>query len=188
MRAPTLTDGIVVLDAHTDTDVLAHLAGEDEEHAKRFGWFPRRSTEQTVRAAIRRWQDEWLTEGSTRALAIREAATGLLVGGCEVRVGEDGRAGMSYWVFPPFRGRGFATRAVQLFCPWTFAHLQVARIEVYVEPDNRASRGVARGAGFVEEGVLREYAAMNEGRRDMVLYSLLRNDLAGETVKPWGAL
>jgi hypothetical protein len=41
---PRLTDGVVILDAHTMADVEAHLAGEDEEQALRFGWYPERST------------------------------------------------------------------------------------------------------------------------------------------------
>jgi hypothetical protein len=53
---PTLTDGAVVLDAFTLDDADPHLAGEDEEHARRFGWFPRSSTPETVRSAIVRWQ------------------------------------------------------------------------------------------------------------------------------------
>lgn len=45
---PTLTDGVVVLTGHTSADVARHLSGEDEETARRFGWWPRHSTEQTV--------------------------------------------------------------------------------------------------------------------------------------------
>ncbi len=35
--APRLSDGVLVLDAFTVRDVAAQLAGEDEEHARRFG-------------------------------------------------------------------------------------------------------------------------------------------------------
>jgi [ribosomal protein S5]-alanine N-acetyltransferase len=83
---------------------------------------------------------------------------------------------VSYWTFPPFRGRGLASRAVRLVCAYAFAHLGVERIELYVETDNLASRGVARKAGFVEEGVLREYGRYGDERRDMVLYSRLPTD------------
>jgi RimJ/RimL family protein N-acetyltransferase len=147
---PTFTDQVVVLDGHSLADTASHLAGEDEEQARRFGWFPKRSTEATVRAAIERWQEQWRTGGPTRAFAVREAATGRLVGGCEVRLGERGVATMSYWVFPLFRGRGYATRAVGLVCDYAFSELAVRLIELHVAADNSASRGVARRAGFVE--------------------------------------
>src|SRR4249920_3158745 len=49
----------VILDGHVPEDVQPHLDGEDEETAHRFGWWPQRSTEATVRAAFQRWADEW---------------------------------------------------------------------------------------------------------------------------------
>jgi hypothetical protein len=50
---PVITDGVVELGAHTMADLDAHLAGEDEETARRFGWWPRASTPETVRRASR---------------------------------------------------------------------------------------------------------------------------------------
>jgi len=54
-----------------------------------------------------------------------------------------------------------------------FAELGVERMELYLEPDNLASRGVARKAGFVEEGVPRKQAKFGEERRDMLICSRL---------------
>jgi len=56
---PTLTDQVVILTGHRAEDVQAHLAGEDEETARRFGWWPERSTEEGVLAACRQWAAEW---------------------------------------------------------------------------------------------------------------------------------
>jgi hypothetical protein len=36
-RGPVLTDGVIVLNAYTNDDIPAHLAGEGEETANRFG-------------------------------------------------------------------------------------------------------------------------------------------------------
>ena len=171
-----MSDGVVVLDRHTLADTDAHLAGEDEEQARRFGWYPASSAPETVRRAIRRWQRQWTSGGARRAFAIRDGQTGALAGGCEVRLREDDVAEMSYWVFPTFRGRGFASRAVGLACEWAFAELGVERMEVYVEPDNGASRSAALRAGFTEEGVLRKRGRIGGERRDLVLYSRLPSD------------
>lgn len=173
---PRLSDGVIALDRHTLADADAHLAGEDEEQARRFGWYPARSTPETVRRAIVRWQREWATGSPTRVFAIREPETGELAGGCEVRVRDNGLAEMSYWVFPPFRGRRYASRAVILACDWAFAELGVERMEIYVEPDNAASRSVALLAGFTEEGLLRARGRFGDERRDLVLYSRLPTD------------
>ena len=167
---------MIVLDRHVLTDADAHLAGEDKEQARRFGWYPARSTLEGVRRAIERWQRQWAASGATRAFAIREEETGALAGGCEARLGDNRIAEMSYWVFPPFRGRGYAARAIHLACEWAFAKLGVERMEIYVEPDNMASRGAALRAGFTEEGVLRARGQFGGERRDLVLYSRLPSD------------
>ena len=39
-----MTDGVGVLNGFTLDDAEAHLAGEDEEQARRFGWYPARLT------------------------------------------------------------------------------------------------------------------------------------------------
>ena len=45
---PSLTDGVVLVDALTAADAEAHWAGEDEEQARRFGWYPERSSIEQV--------------------------------------------------------------------------------------------------------------------------------------------
>jgi len=135
------------------------------------GWFPASSTPETVRATILRWQEEWRRGDETRAFAVRGAATGKLVGQCEVRLKDAEIGEPSYVVFPPYRGRGFASRAVRLVCAYAFAELGVGRMELYIEPDNLASRAVARNAGFVEKGVLRKQGKAGVERREMLIYS-----------------
>ena len=169
-----LSDDVVVLDAFTAADVVTHLAGEDEEHARRFGWWPVASTEDSVRRAFERWQRDWAMNGRTRAFAIRADAE--LVGGCELRLRIDGIVEASYWVHPRFRGRGFATRALRLVTEFAFAQLDAERAEIYVEVDNCASRAVAINAGYREEGVLRARQTIAGVRRDMVLYARLPNE------------
>jgi RimJ/RimL family protein N-acetyltransferase len=176
VRVPRLDDGVVALDAHTLADVAAHVAGEDPEQARRFGWHPKRSTPETATAAIEAWQAQWAAGGPQRAFAVRELPGGALAGGCELRLQSDGRAAMSYWTFPAFRGRGLATRAVRLVTAWAFAELAVVRVELHIEPDNHASLAVARRAGFTREGVLREHSSVGERRVDMVSWSRLASD------------
>jgi len=174
VRVPKLTDGVVLLDAFTPADADAHLAGEDEEHARRFGWYPNRSTLETVRAAFEGWAQDWADDGPTRALAVREAITGSLVGGFQLRLRENRMGEISYWTNAQHRRRGFAARAVRLGCAFAFDGLGLDRLEAYVEPDNVASRRTVESVGFVAEGLLRSRELTAHGeRRDMVLYGLL---------------
>jgi RimJ/RimL family protein N-acetyltransferase len=178
MLAPTLTDGVVQLDEFGPGDVDAHLANEDEEMARRFGWWPNRSTTHHVRAAFDHWAGCWASAGAIRAFAVRDLAAVRLVGSCELRLDDDQLARASYAVGPHARRRGFASRALRLAAGWAFDCLDVARIELYIEPDNAASRGVARRCGFREEGVLRGRLRIGDARRDALLYARLATDPA----------
>jgi len=101
-----------------------------------------------------------------------------LVAGCvlEIRPDDGEIAELSYWVFPPYRRRGYATRSVELVCRYAFESLGIVRVELYIEPTNDASLRVAAKAAFVQEGLLRQHDRCHGGRRDMVLFSRLRTD------------
>jgi RimJ/RimL family protein N-acetyltransferase len=177
-ETPTLTDGVVILDGFTADDAAAHLAGEDDEHARRFGWYPRRSTEESVRASISRWQQDWRSDGETRVFATRSAETRQLLGGCQLRLREKRIGELSYWTHPTHRRQGAASRAVRLLCAFAFGELGVERLEAYIEPDNVASRRVVESIGFSEEGIARAREPTVSGeRRDMVVYSRLPSEL-----------
>jgi RimJ/RimL family protein N-acetyltransferase len=103
---PELRNDGIVLNAHNDNEVAAHAAGEDEETARRFGWWPKRSTEETVRAAYANWAMNWQDDGPVRAFAARDPGSGALVGGCEHRIGPDGTGEVAYWTHAGKRGRG----------------------------------------------------------------------------------
>lgn len=177
MTVPALTDDTVVLDAFTDADVDAHLAGEDEELARRFGWHPDRSSPTSVAATIQRWRREWADGGATRAFAVRRIDDGSLIGGVELRLGPERVAELSYWIFPAARGEGYAGRAIRLVSEFAFGTLEVERVEAFIEPDNIGSLGAAQRIGFVPEGLLRGRGLFGDERRDMVILGLLSTDL-----------
>jgi RimJ/RimL family protein N-acetyltransferase len=148
---PTITDGVILLNAHTYGDIAAHLAGEDEETARRFGWWPQKSTEAGVREAYDRWARQWRDGGPVRAFAAREVATGRLAGGCELRLQPDGSAEVSYWTSAGQRRRGFSTRALALLLQYG-SSIGVTRFESHVAEDNVASRRVSEHNGFRAAG------------------------------------
>jgi RimJ/RimL family protein N-acetyltransferase len=151
---PALSDGTIRLDAFSLADLDAHLAGEDDDQRR---WFelPRASTVETVRAAIERWTAGWRDDGNLLAYAIRDARTGVLMGGCELRF-EGDRAQCSYWIFAPFRRRGVASAGLGLLCRFAARDLGMTEVEARVDPQNAASRRTAEKAGFVDSGTLRE--------------------------------
>ena len=108
--------------------------------------------------------------GATRAFAQREPLAGRLAGGCEIRLRPRRVGEMSHRVFPEFRDRGYASRAVRLASDRAFSAAGVARIELHIEPDNAASRAVAQRAGLREAGVV------PGGPRDVFLYVRARSN------------
>ena len=148
---PELRNNGIILNAHNDSEVAAHVAGEDEETARRFGWWPAYSTEETVRAAYANWARNWQDDGPVRAFAARDPGPGALVGGCELRIGPDGTGEVSYWTHAGKRGRGHARNALALLVGYA-ASIGVTRLEAHIALDNHASRRVAEAAGFAQAG------------------------------------
>ena len=148
----TLADDLIVLEPFVAADGPALVAGEDEEQARRFGWWPARSTPASVAAAIAAWQADEQLGRSRRARAIHLVKDHALVGGCEVRLVGDAVAELSYWVFPAYRGQAIAARAVHLLAPWAAAEFGIKTFRLEIEPDNVPSRRVAAADGFVAAG------------------------------------
>ena len=73
---------------------------------------------------------------------------------------------VGYWLAPWGRGRGAATRAVELSCHWGFSALGLERIELHAHSENAASRAVADRAGFEQFG-----RKVEEDGRELVLYA-----------------
>jgi RimJ/RimL family protein N-acetyltransferase len=98
-----------------------------------------RATLEQTGAAIRRWIDARDAGGPMFAYALRQPSR-LLTGGCKIRLLPPDRAKISHWIFPEFRDRGYATRALALL--WeNEARIQgIKQLEARIDTDNMASR------------------------------------------------
>jgi RimJ/RimL family protein N-acetyltransferase len=141
------SDDLLVLTHYSEDDVSDHLAGEDEETARRFGWWPNTSTPETVQRAFDEWAENWRTDGPRRTFAARDKKHGRLVGGCQLRISPDGAAQVSYWTAAFQRGKGYATCSLKLLCEYARS-IDVSELEAEIAEDNLASRPVAERAGF----------------------------------------
>ena len=104
---------------------------------------------------------------------------GAVVGAIGIGVNSANRRGtIGYWVAAPARGQGVCTRAFRLLSRWALDDLELRRLELVTDPDNRASQRVAEKVGFRREGVLRSHLLHLDGRlRDSVMFSLLPGEL-----------
>lgn len=151
---PSLADGVIQLRPLTQADASAHLAGEDEEMAK---WLNGgRSTDTTVQTAIDNFEDQWRTGGPRRAFGVFDCSDGQLIGFVEANLellGNPAEANIAYGVFPGWRGRGFAARAIDLVAKYLRSATEARVIVLQIAPENTRSIRVAEKAGFERIGV-----------------------------------
>jgi RimJ/RimL family protein N-acetyltransferase len=81
------------------------------------------------------------------------------------------------WIHPDYRGKGHGTRAQVALVEYLFAHFTFERIEASTEADNVAEQRALEKAGFRREGLLRRASLRDGVYRDMVMFSILRDEL-----------
>lgn len=150
-----LNDGVVTLRCLRPEDVAAVLAGEDDEQVR---WLNEghRSEPGRLAAFIARNAQEWDDRGPRRHLGIADAATGELAGTVEAHLAlpdlPPGAVNVSYAVFPRWRGRGYAARAVRLLVAWLAEQTDAHTVVLRIDAGNAASLRVARDLGAVAQG------------------------------------
>ena len=145
-----LTDGEVTLRPFEESDIRAHVDGEDDETRLWFGQ-PGPSTYDGMREVVERWRRE-RAAGTRLTFAI--VKDGETVGGVEARPRGEVTS-LSWWLSAGQRGRGYATRAVRLLTDYAIENLGARRVQAEVDPRNAASLRVATRAGLQREGVQR---------------------------------
>jgi RimJ/RimL family protein N-acetyltransferase len=126
---------------------------------------------------LSRYEDGWVDE--TRAgFAIRPASGGAVIGFAAYvsldLAAQEGEIG--YAVAPDGRGRGVATRAVDLLTRWGFEMLGLERIELWIDVRNEASARVAERCGYRLDGVLRSVHFKEGRRQNFGIWSRLAGD------------
>ena len=161
----------------TDADDL-HRACQDAEIQR---WidvarpFRPEDAQRLIAGRARQW-----AEGTAAAFAVCDAATGRLLGACDLQGIDRSRqlSEIGYWTAPWARGQGVAVRAVRALARWSFTELELRRLLWTSLAGNHAARLVALRSGFRIEGRLR---AADPGRGS---YEWLGSLLPGEVPAP----
>ena len=177
---PLPSDGVVTLRAFRAEDAAAiTLACQDPEVARWIPIIPVPYTEQDARRFILLTLTAW-ADGTSYEFCIADAGTDRYLGSVGIHpTPEATRFAVGYLVAPAARGRGVATRAVDLAVRWAFGNLVVDRLSLWTLPGNLASQRVAEKSGFRYEGVLRNAQDGRGGASlDRVMFSMTPDDFA----------
>jgi RimJ/RimL family protein N-acetyltransferase len=160
-----LTDGVIRLRpvGPGDVDDLFNLFQLPEVAHNHIG--PPLTLE-LVRQRCEQAEDAWLA-GGMASCVIEDIATGAFAGDIALHYRErfTSQAMLGYSLRPEFRGKGFATRAVNLFTEWAFETAGVVRVIAGTFPENDASRAVLQRAGFTREAHLKAALPGRDGPR-----------------------
>jgi RimJ/RimL family protein N-acetyltransferase len=130
------------------------------------------------------WEREWLgfyvegrREGTRDAFAVVDGDGSFLGLGMGFGIDREGRQlELGYVVAPDARGRGVATRTLELLTDWAFSELEALRIELWISAGNEPSKRVAEKVGYRHEGTLRSYHFKQGRRDDFEIWSRLASD------------
>jgi precorrin-6Y C5,15-methyltransferase (decarboxylating) len=176
-RETTLTSGELTLRPFTEADTDDVTLACQDPQTLRWLPLPRPYTRADAQWFIGTFGPRQRESGAGIVFAIE--AAGRLVGAIDFKdvdwVTKVARVG--YWVAPWARGRGVASQATRALCEWAFREYAFERVELLAATGNAASQRAAQTAGFVREGVARNAGILHDARVDMVLYSLVPEDL-----------
>ena len=167
-----LRDDTVVLRPLVAADAPDLVAAATDPDIVRWTYLAEGLTTDGAHQLVRRSENH-RRSGFLIRFVIADAADGRFLGTIGVRPGEGGRGETFYWLAPAARGRGAATRALNLLSSWAFASLGLARLHALVIDGNAASERVLGRAGYVNEGLLRSYEPVQGVRPDMTIWSRL---------------
>jgi N-acetyltransferase len=160
-----------------DAARLFELAS-DPEVTRFFSWGPYR--EQREAAAWLETLPERRADGTALELAIVERDAGVvgITGVLEVSL-RDRRAVVGTWVGRPHWRTGINPQSKALIAHLVFGPLRMERLGAWADVRNPRSQHALERLGFVREGTLRAFHRHGDERRDVVAYSLLREEWEG---------
>ncbi|MFB9309844.1 RimJ/RimL family protein N-acetyltransferase [Agromyces hippuratus] len=169
-----VTGAGIALRAFCDDDVETVCEASRDPLIPDLTTVPRDADRRGALAYIAR-QHRRLRSGTGYSFAIADAADRAIgqIGLWPVR-DDPGRASVGYWVVESARGNGHASAALRALSEWAWTLPSIERLELFVEPWNTGSWKAAEAAGFQREGLLRSWRVIRSERRDLLVYSRIR--------------
>ncbi len=150
-------------------------------------WEPAWSSDHLTRKAFSDrvyWAQRSVADGNALPLFLIRREDEALLGAVtldNIRRGPAQAGTLGYWIGEPHALKGYMREAIDAVVHYSFAMLDLSRVEAACLPENVASRRVLEKAGFKYEGVAQSYLQIGGRWRNHVLYANLRPDRRGRT-------
>ncbi|GGD18492.1 GNAT family N-acetyltransferase [Flavobacterium orientale] len=97
-------------------------------------------------------------------------------GGFNNRSKEHKKAEIGFWLLKDFWGQGIMTEILPLLCQYGFDHLDLHRIEGFVETENFKCKKAMQKLAFNHEGTMKDCEIKDGKFISIDIYALLKND------------
>ena len=192
MRSPVLLDipeklanDRVLIRPYRPGDGQAMFEAVDESREHIVPWLPWGDGHQSIEDSerhVRTFRARWELREDL-PVGIFDRATGRFLGGSGLhRINWTVPSfEIGYWIRKSAEGNGYVTDAVRLLCKMAFEHLGAARVFIRCAAANERSAAVARRAGFLYEGRLRNDIRDSQGQlHDSLIFSMVPEEWTAE--------
>ena len=83
---------------------------------------------------------------------------------------------IGYAVLQSERGKGYCSEAVTIIVDYLFLSKNIVRVQAHTDVRNMASQRILEKTGFKREGVVRRHTFARGEWRDLMVYSILREE------------
>lgn len=120
-------------------------------------------------------QMRWFKNPSQSWWAICESSSDKFIGavGFNAISIQHKKAEIGLWLLPEFWGKGYMQEIMPPVCNYGFDHLNLHRIEGFVETENTACRRSMRNVSFTHEGTMKDCEIKDGKFISVEIYSLL---------------
>lgn len=141
-----------------DAPALCRFAESEGGLAGAWAPLPEHPNLADCETALDSWSRAWSAEHTTGrlGLAVERGSEGETVGYVGLLV-KPHTIEVMYGTAPPYRGQGYAKRAVRLVAQWLAQQQPLTQVEAVIQPSDNLSRRVARDVGFVPDGTVRTF-------------------------------
>ena len=93
-----------------------------------------------------------------------------------IRLDPFGSASLGYYAEEKLCGNGYMKEAIRLVLHHAFQKMGLNRVEVNIQPDNKASIGLIKSSGFIKEGFSKKYLKIGDDYKDHERWAILADD------------